>query len=143
MHASNSEHECTTFKPGNSTTTLRAHLSRFHLDEWVEYCDKRSIPMKWKDTEVAVNSYHQKHGQKLESLKPTEHKKFSNKAFVDALAAFNVLESEQLQGIFMMLCEDLKKSDIPSKTTMQTHIHELLNNHLALLEKALQVCSFS
>ena len=43
----------------------------------------------------------------------------------------------------MMLRDDLKKSDIPSKTTMRTRIHELLDNHLALLEKALQVCSFS
>lgn len=41
----------------------------------------------------------------------------------------------------MMLREDLKKSDIPGHTTMQTRIHELLDNHLSLLEWALRVCS--
>ena len=105
MHASNSKHECTTFKPGNSTTTLRAHLSRFHLDEWVEYCDKHSIPMKWKDTKAAVNSYRQKHGQKSESSKPTERKKFSNEAFVDALAAFIVQDDQVRFGLtFTVFC---------------------------------------
>lgn len=101
IHASNSEHERTTFKPGSSTTTLRAHLSRFHLDEWVEYCDKHGIPTKWKDTEAAVNSYRQKHGQKSESSKPTEHKKFSNEAFVDALAAF-IVQDDQVR--FRLTC---------------------------------------
>ena len=61
--------------------------------------------MKWKDTEAAVNSYHQKHGQKLESLKPTEHKKFSNEAFVDALAAFIVQDDQVWFGLtFTVFC---------------------------------------
>ena len=61
--------------------------------------------MKWKDTEVAVNSYHQKHGQKSESSKPTERKKFSNEAFVDALAAFIVQDDQVRFGLtFTVFC---------------------------------------
>lgn len=51
-----------------------------------------------------------------------------------------MLELERLQGIFMMLREDLQKSDIPGQTTMRNRIHELLDNHLSLLERALRVC---
>ena len=40
----------------------------------------------------------------------------------------------------MMLREDLQKSDIPGQTTMRTRIHELLDNHLNILERALRVC---
>ena len=61
--------------------------------------------MKCKDTEVAVNSYRQKHGQKLESSKPTEHKKISNKAFVDALVAFIVQDDQVQFGLtFTVFC---------------------------------------
>ena len=68
----------------------------FHLNEWVEYCDKHGIPTKWKDTEAATNSYCQKYGQKSKSSKPTECKKFSNEAFVDALVAF-IVQDDQVQ----------------------------------------------
>ena len=61
--------------------------------------------MKWKDTEAAVNSYHQKHGQKSESSKPTERNKFSNEAFVDALAAFIVQDDQVRFGLtFTVFC---------------------------------------
>ena len=81
MHACNSEHECTKFKSSSLTSTLWAHLARFHLDKWIEHCNKEGIPTRWKETEAAVHSY----------------KKFSNEAFVDALAEF-IIQDDQVQS---------------------------------------------
>ena len=38
-----------------------------------------------------------------------------------------------------MLREELQSSDIPSRTTMCAHIHELLDGHLDQLEEEMQV----
>lgn len=98
MHACDSEHEHTKFKSSSSTSTLRAHLARFHLDEWIEHCDKEGIPTRWKETEAAVHSYHRKHGQNTGSKsQSSERKKFSNEAFVDALAEF-IIQDDQVRS---------------------------------------------
>ena len=97
LHACDPEHERTKFKSSSSTSTLRAHLARFHLDEWVKHCDKEGIPTKWKETEAAMNSYRRKHGQSSgTNSQSSERKQFSNEAFVDALAEF-IIQDDQVR----------------------------------------------
>jgi hypothetical protein len=151
------------------TGTLRQHLCKFHLDEWVDECDKHGYKITAKEAQAAVDTYRRRKGQTRAqaSTNPGPRKKYSNEAFVDALAEFiiaddqvpkflvyprlkyiytnniqsiNVVESPHLRGIFLMLQEELQNSDIPSRTTIRAHIHELLDGHLDQLEEEMQVC---
>lgn len=51
----------------------------------------------------------------------------------------NVIESPHLCKIFMLLCKDLKDSDIPHRMAIQNHIKEIWDEHLSGLEDEIQV----
>jgi hypothetical protein len=53
--------------------------------------------------------------------------------------SINVVESPHLRGIFMMLREELRNSDIPGRSTMRARIRELLDGHLEQLEQEMKV----
>ena len=53
-----------------------------------------------------------------------------------------MIESSELQQIFLMLCKELKDSKIPHHTTLWNWIAEVVEEHIELLEKEMNV-SFS
>ena len=53
-----------------------------------------------------------------------------------------MIESPELRQIFLMLRKELKDSDIPHHTTLRNRIAEVIEEHIKLLEKEMNV-SFS
>jgi hypothetical protein len=53
--------------------------------------------------------------------------------------AINVIESPRLRKIFLLLREELKESDIPSRSTIRNHIEEVFEEHMAELEEEMAV----
>ena len=53
--------------------------------------------------------------------------------------SLNFVENPCLRRIFMLLQEELKDSDIPHRTTIQNHIKEIWDEHLAGLESKIKV----
>lgn len=56
------------------------------------------------------------------------------------LQSINVIESEQLRAIFLMLRAELKDSDIPHRTKIRKRVIEVWDEHLNTLERELGVC---
>jgi hypothetical protein len=56
--------------------------------------------------------------------------------------AINVIESPRLRKIFLLLREELKESDIPSRSTIRNHIEEVFEEHMAELEEEMGNCNF-
>jgi hypothetical protein len=55
------------------------------------------------------------------------------------LKSLNVIECPQLRAIFLMLREELRDSDIPSRTTIRKRVDEVLDQHLAQLKRDMAV----
>ena len=51
----------------------------------------------------------------------------------------NVIESSRLKKIFLLLCQELKESDIPGHTTMRNKVEKRLQDHLKKLEEEMAV----
>ena len=55
--------------------------------------------------------------------------------------SLNVIDNRKLRDIFLMLRQDLKDSDIPSRTTITTRIKEKLSSHFQHLQEEISVCT--
>ncbi|TFK31690.1 hypothetical protein BDQ12DRAFT_618437, partial [Crucibulum laeve] len=72
---------------------------------------------------------------------------FSNENFVDAIIRFivddnqslNVIENEHLRIIFLMLCKELKDSDIPHQSHLRARILETWKAHVKTLSSEMKV----
>jgi len=53
--------------------------------------------------------------------------------------AIIVVESPTVRKIFLLLCEELKKSDIPSHPTMYNYIEEAFEEHMKQLEEEMVI----
>jgi len=71
-------------------------LFKFHLDEWVEECDKRDIKITAAEVKPSVDSYWRWKGQmhSCPGADPCTQKKYSNEAFVDVLAEFIIADDQ-------------------------------------------------
>ncbi|KAH9972298.1 hypothetical protein BGW80DRAFT_1173296 [Lactifluus volemus] len=128
---------------------MRRHLYDHHLDLWVPACDKLNISITAKEAQARVAEYRQRHGQTCptDMTQPETRRKFSSKAFVDAIMEFivaddqsiNVIESPQLRAIFLMLRDDLQDKDIPHRTTIRNRILEVWDTYLETLANEMQV----
>lgn len=49
-----------------------------------------------------------------------------------------MIENEQLRAIFLLLRQELKVSDIPSRTTIEERIKESMQDHLEELKQDMQ-----
>jgi hypothetical protein len=96
MHSADPEEPRSQFSTSTSTGTLRQHLLKFHLDEWVQECDKHGVQITAKDARDAVQSYRRRKGQNRDQANadPGPRKKYSNEAFVDALAEFIISDDQ-------------------------------------------------
>ena len=56
--------------------------------------------------------------------------------------SLNVIESQELRHIFLMLCKELKDTDIPHHRTLWNQIEEVVKEHLVELEKDMSVSAF-
>jgi hypothetical protein len=103
-HSADSNEPRSKFSTNTSTSSLRAHLFKFHLDEWVEECDKRDIKITAAEAKPSVNSYRRQKGQthSCPGADPGTRKKYSNEAFVDALAEF-IVADDQVTMFFLLL----------------------------------------
>jgi hypothetical protein len=54
-----------------------------------------------------------------------------------------IVESPRLRKIFLLLCEELKESDIPSHSTMRNHIEEAYEEHMKQLQEEMEVSTVS
>ena len=52
----------------------------------------------------------------------------------------NVVKSPYLRLIFLMLWQELKKCDIPHRTSIHNRIMETWNKHMTELEKEMNMC---
>ena len=64
------------------------------------------------------------------------HRTCTDQIFFKSL---NVIKSEELCHIFLMLHKELKDTDIPHRTTLQSRIDEVIGEHLETLEKEMKV----
>ena len=55
------------------------------------------------------------------------------------LQSINIVESPRLRKIFLLLCKELKESDIPSCSTMRTRIEQAYDEHMKQLEEEMAV----
>ena len=53
--------------------------------------------------------------------------------------AISVVESPRLRKIFLLLREELKESDIPSRSTMRNRIDQVYEKHMKQLEEDMTV----
>jgi hypothetical protein len=57
--------------------------------------------------------------------------------------AISVVESPRLRKIFLLLREELKESDIPSRSTMRNRIEEAYEKHMKELQEEMEVTTVS
>jgi hypothetical protein len=57
--------------------------------------------------------------------------------------AISVVESPRLRKIFLLLREELKESDIPSRSTMRNRIEEAYEEHMKQLQEEMEVTTVS
>jgi len=55
------------------------------------------------------------------------------------LQSINIVESPRLRKIFLLLHKELQESDIPSHTTIRTHIKQAYEEHMKQLEEEMAV----
>ena len=53
--------------------------------------------------------------------------------------SINVIENQQLRAIFLMLREELRDQDIPSRAHIRSRIMSMMNEHIDRLEKDMRV----
>ena len=96
LHSADPDEPRSQFSTSTGTGTLRQHLSKFHLDEWVDECDKHGYKITAKEAQAAVDSYRRRRGQTRAQVgaDPGPRKKYSNEAFVDALAEFIIADDQ-------------------------------------------------
>ena len=58
------------------------------------------------------------------------------------LQSINIVESPRLKKIFLLLREELKESDIPSRTTMRNRIEQVYDEYMKELEGEMAVNQF-
>jgi len=58
------------------------------------------------------------------------------------LQSINIVESPRLKKIFLLLCEELKESDIPSRTTIRNRIEQVYDEYMKELEGEMAVNQF-
>ena len=63
QHSADATFEVFSFSCKTGTSSLRAHLMRFHLAQWVDGCDQFKIPITTEIAKCAVASYHASKGQ--------------------------------------------------------------------------------
>ncbi|KZT04768.1 uncharacterized protein LAESUDRAFT_784454 [Laetiporus sulphureus 93-53] len=129
LHAIDLKHQMATFGELTGTGTLRRHLYKCHLEQWVDACDRLGIKIKGKNVHVAVQAFRQSRGQAAihEMDKLAQCIPFSPQALIDTFIEFivandlaiNIIESPQLRKIILMLREELTESDIPHRTTVR------------------------
>jgi hypothetical protein len=96
LHSADPDEPRSQFSTSTGTGTLRQHLCKFHLDEWVDECDKHGYKITAKEAQAAVDSYRRRKGQTRvqAGTDPGPRKKYSNEAFVDALAEFIIADDQ-------------------------------------------------
>lgn len=57
--------------------------------------------------------------------------------------AISVVESPRLRKIFLLLREELKESDTPSRSTMRNRIEEAYEEHIKQLQEEMEVTTVS
>lgn len=66
----------------------------------------------------------------------------STPAHSETYQSLNVIESQELRHIFLMLRKELKDTDIPHHSTLRNRIEEVVKEHLVQLEKDMSVSAF-
>jgi hypothetical protein len=157
------------YSTGSSTSTLRKHLcSKDHVDIWIEACKRFGVEITAKEARPHLNSYLRRKGREPVDEADIHRVPYSYEAFVDAivewvvsddqvsdempphysslisfkLQSINMIENPKLRAIFLLLREEMKDSDIPHRTTIQTRILELLKSHFKTLEEDMKVWCF-
>lgn len=99
LHSADPDEPRSQFSTSTGTGTLRQHLCKFHLDDWVDECDKHGYKITAKEAQAAVDSYRRRKGQTRAqtSANPGPRKKYSNEAFVDALAKFIIADDQVIE----------------------------------------------
>ncbi|KAL4262028.1 Zinc finger BED domain-containing [Pleurotus pulmonarius] len=126
-----------------SSGGLRRHLYTEHLSQWVEACDRAGLKIKAKEALPYVDRYRQESSTgdnhvASDGFPKPKVRKFTPPAFLDAIAecfiandlSINLIESPELRGIFLMLRDGLRDSDIPHRTALRSRIVQLWEIHL-------------
>lgn len=102
-HAADSAQPLSRFKTSTATGPLRQHLSKLHLEEWIEGCDQGGIKITAQEAQEHVEAYRKERGQNTaasDAFFSGERRKYSSEAFVDALAAFVVADDQVIFPAF-------------------------------------------
>lgn len=71
------------------TTSLRRHLAKCHIEQWVKICDQRKIPITSETTKSQVDAYRERVG---EAPKAAPTREYSKPLFTEALGKMLVAE---------------------------------------------------
>jgi len=55
------------------------------------------------------------------------------------IQSINIVESPRLKKIFLLLCQELKESDIPGRSTIRKRIEKVYQDYLKQLENEMAV----
>jgi len=99
QHSVDATYKVFGFSHETGTSSLRAHLMKFHLGQWVDGCDQFKIPITAEISKRAVESYRASKGQSSSqstSLKerPEDIREYSYEAFVDAITQFIIVDDQ-------------------------------------------------
>jgi len=88
-----------------STGSLRNHLLRDHIDEWITSCDKLKIKCQGgPNVQEKLDSWRQAcGGDRSNQTKESARKTFSNEAFVDAIVEFIIADDQVCLLLSMFL----------------------------------------
>jgi hypothetical protein len=100
------DHKISTFGHSTSVSTLRKHLYKNHIEQWVTACDDLKIPITAKGAEEPVRIFRKEPAStSIESERPT----YSKEAFVDAIVDF-VVGDDQVCIELLFFCNIFNRS---------------------------------
>lgn len=95
LHEGNSHLKVHAYSANTATSSLRSHLLRNHMTEWVTECQRLNIPLKGKEGEEAFAKFT---GQPLQRQAEVRTP-FSQDSFLDGLVQF-IIATNQVCVVF-------------------------------------------
>ena len=99
QHSADATFEVFGFSCKTGTSSLCAHLTKFHLAQWVDGCDQFKIPITTEIAKHAVASYRASKGQSSSQSTSLKERledicEYSYEAFVDAITQFIIADDQ-------------------------------------------------
>ncbi|KAF5338299.1 hypothetical protein D9758_015766 [Tetrapyrgos nigripes] len=150
LQESNPNHPVKSYEMSTGISNIRNHFSRAHKDVWFAACDRFKFKVGGR-YKLDYESW--RHDQNLPAaevgggnIQAEERVPFSMGAFVDALVDFivaddqsiYVVENPQFRRLLLLLREELRDEDIPSRETIRQRILQKWNQYIEYMQNRLK-----